>query len=86
MLLFYLQTFQILEDTAKGRMTVHHANIMKFNIPSAFPKAHTVKWDSLGKFSLISKFFLQDLVPHPSKINVCCYGYSITELGNVVGV
>ncbi|EDO32435.1 predicted protein [Nematostella vectensis] len=42
----FLPSLQLLEDAAKGRMTLHHADIMKFNIPSAFPRASPTGWES----------------------------------------
>ena len=38
----------MLQSASKGRLSVHHANIMTFYIPNAFPKAEVVSWDSDG--------------------------------------
>ncbi|XP_031557763.1 dimethyladenosine transferase 1, mitochondrial-like isoform X2 [Actinia tenebrosa] len=41
----FLPSLQLLEDAAKGRMTVYHADIMKFDIPSAFPDTEPSPWE-----------------------------------------
>lgn len=38
----------MLESASRGRLSIHHADIMKFYIPDAFPKADMVKWESNG--------------------------------------
>ena len=41
----------MLESASRGRLSIHHADIMKFYIPDAFPKADRVKWESTGTFT-----------------------------------
>ena len=38
----------MLQSASKGRLSIHRADIMKFYIPDAFPKADVVRWDSNG--------------------------------------
>ena len=39
---------QMLESASRGRLSIHHADIMKFYIPDAFPEADMEKWESNG--------------------------------------
>ena len=49
----------MLQSASKGRLTVHHADIMKFHIPDAFPRADIVRWESNGTATLrLLSFFL----------------------------
>lgn len=52
----------MLQSASKGRLTVHHADIMKFHIPDAFPRADVVRWQSNGTVTLwlyvLLSFFL----------------------------
>ena len=49
----------MLQSASKGRLTVHHADIMKFHIPDAFPRADVVRWESNGTITLrFLSFFL----------------------------
>ena len=34
----------MLESASRGRLSIHHADIMKFYIPDALPKADAVHW------------------------------------------
>lgn len=42
----FLPSLEMLESASRGRLSIHHADIMKFYIPDAFPKADMVKWES----------------------------------------
>lgn len=42
----FLPTLEMLESASRGRLSIHHADIMKFYIPDALPKADTVHWNS----------------------------------------
>ena len=49
----------MLQSASKGRLNVHHADIMKFHIPDAFPRADVVRWESNGTVTLrFLSFFL----------------------------
>ncbi|KAK3741717.1 hypothetical protein QZH41_012909 [Actinostola sp. cb2023] len=41
----FLPSLQLLEDAAKGRMTVYHADIMGFDIPAAFSDVEPSPWE-----------------------------------------
>lgn len=42
----FMPSLEMLQSASKGRLTVHHADIMKFHIPDAFPRADVVRWES----------------------------------------
>ena len=40
----------MLADCSEGKMTVYNEDIMKFNVPAAFPKVERVEWEKDCKF------------------------------------
>lgn len=40
----FLPSLEMLESASRGRLSIHHADIMKFYIPDALPKADAVHW------------------------------------------
>lgn len=42
----FMPSLEMLQSASKGRLAVHHADIMAFHIPDAFPRADVVRWES----------------------------------------
>ena len=40
----------MLADCSEGKMTVYNEDIMKFNVPAAFPNVEGVEWEKDCKF------------------------------------
>lgn len=67
----------MLESASKGRLSIHHADIMKFYIPDAFPKANAVKWESDGMLILRLTFLNKILISY----NVSSSNWMMTMYG-----
>ena len=71
----------MLESASRGRLSIHHADIMKFYIPDAFPKADMVKWESNGTLTFcyidvhvncLNKFRVSSSFACMSKLHPIC--------------
>lgn len=40
----FIPALEMVADCSQGRMTIYNEDIMKFNIPAAFPKTEAVEW------------------------------------------